>query len=316
MMKTMLKATVATLLLAPTLAASQAQQQPAQQRQAAQAQPQVAQRCLNDLQTFRQQMRQEGLWLSGYRTGYGWPADSAASRYGQTTARTAPGLGNADERSGSEARARAAGVQAQGGGALGTTPGPWAGMNWRMPPMQELRALHGAAAVMAQRGEEQHCQSVLAELREAYGQYGEQLHQAGFDGTSMGTYRQRRIANARPVGQHAGVLRADNITGTDVRSPRDTYLGSIEDVILDPESGRIAYAIVAHGGFLGVGENYVAVPWQRMRATPDLDLFVLDTTEDAIAGAPTVNPNAFTIPGSYGQRRQEIDSYWQRQREG
>jgi sporulation protein YlmC with PRC-barrel domain len=312
-MKTLLMTTAAALLIAPQLAMAQGQQAQTQSSP-------VAQRCLGDLQAFRQQMREDGLWLSGYRTGYGWPAGSAAVRADQTAARTAPGLGDVDARSGPDARARAADVQAQGGGAIGTAPGvspaPFAGMNWRMPPMQQIRALHAAAAVMAQRGEEQGCQTVLSELKEAYGQFGQQLRQAGYDGSRIGSYRQQQLANAKPVSQLAGVLRADNITGTDIRNPRDEYLGSIEDVILDPNSGQVSYAIIAHGGFIGIGEDYVAVPWQRLQATPNLDLFVLNTTEDALENAPKVDPDAFSSPQAYGQRRQEIDRYWQQQDRG
>jgi len=224
-------------------------------------------------------------------------------------------------------------VQAQGGGAIGSAPAagagtgqaaapstagaaPFADMNWRMPPMQQIRVLHAAAAVMAQRGEEQGCQTVLSELKEVYGQYGQQLRQAGYDSNRLGSYRRQQLANAKPVTQLGGVLRADNITGTDVRSPRDEYLGSIEDVILDPNSGQISYAIIAHGGFIGIGEDYIAVPWQRLQATPNLDMFVLNTTENVLENAPKVDPDTFSSPQAYTQQRQEIDRFWQQQDRG
>jgi len=270
---------------------------------------------MNDLQAFRSDMQKDGLWLSGYRTGYGWTGSGMARRGDQTAAHTAPGTGTGDARSGSEARARAADVQAQGGGATGTaTPAsdtPWTKMNWTVPPMQQLRTLHSAALVMAQRGEQQGCETVLSELREAYGQYGQQLKQAGTDGNRMNGYRQQQLADAKPVGQMQRAFRADTITGTDVRTPKDEYLGSVEDVVVDPDSGKISYVILARGGFLGIGEDYVAVPWQKMKATQTMNAFVLDTTEDKLEKAPKVDPQAFSSQQTYDRRRQAIDRFWQ-----
>ncbi len=45
-------------------------------------------------------------------------------------------------------------------------------------------------------------------------------------------------------------------------------LGSIVDLLLDLERGRIAYAVVASGGFMGLGERLVAVPWNALKAEP------------------------------------------------
>lgn len=319
-MKQLLLGTAAVLLLAPQLAGAQPAQN--QGRQQAQGGPQVAQKCLNDLQAFRQQMRSDGLWLSGYRTGYGWSGHGRAMLDDQTAARTAPGPGTGGERAGTEARARAADVQAQGGGATGAAPragagqatgGPWGNVNWTVPPMQQLRTLHSAAVVMAQRGEQQGCETVLSELREAYGEYGEQLKRAGGDRTRISGYRQQQLASARPVGQMDRAFRADNITGTDVRSPKDEYLGSVEDVVVDPNSGQIGYVILARGGFLGFGQDYVAVPWKQLKATQNMDAFVLNATDNQLEKAPKVDPQAFSDQQTYSQRRQEIDRFWQQQ---
>ncbi|MBU8540956.1 PRC-barrel domain-containing protein [Falsiroseomonas tokyonensis] len=338
-MKHLLLGTTAALLLVPAL--GMAQGQTASQAGPAADQgragiPAVAQQCLQDLRTFGQRMRDDGLWLSGYRAGYGWRGAAAAplaSPSGDRSAAETPvGTGDVAARGGPSARARAADVQAQGGGAIGAprpgmagpvaaAPGgaaasPWSNTGWRMPPMQEIRTLHAGAVAIAQRGEERGCQMVLAEAREAYGTYSTRLREAGVDADSIGTYRQQQLVAARPVTEMGRAFRADNITGTDVRSPRDNWLGSVEDVILDPNSGRITYLILARGGFLGIGEDYVAVPWSRLRATPGMDVFVLDTTEAALERAPKVEPDAMVNAEAYGQRRQQIDRFWQQQDRG
>ncbi|WP_170984895.1 PRC-barrel domain-containing protein [Roseomonas sp. AR75] len=307
-----------SLLLAASALALAAAHAPARAQAPAAPQPRAQSGCLADLQAFRTQLRDDGLWLSGYREGYGWPSVSAATRYDQTAARTAPGLGDIADLSGPSARARAAGVQAQGGGATRTTPGdpadsPWSGIGWGMPPIQEMRSLHQAAAMLGHRGNEEGCRAVLAALRDAYAEYGTQLRQAGVTNERMGDWRRERLVAARPVTELRGALRADNLLGTDVRSPRDAYLGSVEDVVMDPQTGRIGYVILARGGFLGIGEDYVAVPWSRLRATPSLDVFVMDATEQALEAAPKVDRDAFDDMTRYTERRDRIDRYWQQQ---
>ncbi|NKE48314.1 PRC-barrel domain containing protein [Roseomonas frigidaquae] len=315
-MKHLLLGTTAALLLAPALSMAQTQTPNA-------ARPQVAQRCMQDLQAFGVQMREDGMWLSGYRTGYGWArtgAPLASPSANRTAADTPVGTGPVGARGGSADRARAADVQAQGGGAIGApmvgARTPWANTGWTRPPMQEIRTLHAGAIAMAQRGEERGCQLILAEAREAYDSYGARLREAGVDPDNIVTYRQQQLVAATPVTEMNRAFRADNITGTDVRNPRDAWLGSVEDVIVDPNTGRIGYLILGRGGFLGIGEDYVAVPWDRMRATPNMDVFVLDVTEAALDQAPQVEPEAMANAEAYGQRRQQIDRFWQQQDRG
>lgn len=110
-----------------------------------------------------------------------------------------------------------------------------------------------------------------------------------------------------------GRLNLDDLTGTDVRNLADESLGSVSDIIVDPVTGQIAYAVVARGGFLGIGEDYVAVPWQQFRATPGLNTLVLNVTENAFAEAPTVDPDAFGDAGQLQQQNQLINDYWGQQ---
>lgn len=295
-------AIAAAWLLVPGIAMAQAQQpaQPAQQP-AAQAQP--ASQCTSDLQAFGRQMNEEGFWLTGARRGYGWfgygTPYATPARPG-VAAGAAPGMV-------SGTGATATGQSATGGGAAT----PFAGMDWRMAPTQALRTLYTAAHVLAQNGSEQTCQSVLREARDLYGAYTTQLRQAGVDPNEVRSWRQRQLALATPVTARARGIRAEAITGTDLRNPRDEYLGSIEDVVFDPRNGQVAYVVVGRGGFLGIGEDHVAVPWQQLRVTPMLDTFVLDVPESRIESAPQVDPDAFSTDEGYDRRRGEIDRFWQ-----
>jgi len=61
--------------------------------------------------------------------------------------------------------------------------------------------------------------------------------------------------------KHTSGFRASTLIGMKVENKEGEKLGSIEDLVLDPETGTIRYAALARGGFLGIGEKLVAVPW-------------------------------------------------------
>jgi sporulation protein YlmC with PRC-barrel domain len=187
---------------------------------------------------------------------------------------------------------------------------PWGGVGWAEAPRYELQALHTAAAVFGRRGDEQACQTVLSELEEMYDQYVGDLRAAGVEPGQIADWRFQQLAAAQPVTELGSRVRLDDVTGTDVRNRADEYLGSVDDVVLDPQGG-ISYVVVARGGFLGIGQTHVAVPWQGLQATPGLNTFVLNVDEEVMSAAPQVDPNAFSNPEVYEQRRQEIEQFWQ-----
>src|SRR5256885_1294665 len=55
------------------------------------------------------------------------------------------------------------------------------------------------------------------------------------------------------------------IIGSSVVNQQNQDLGKIEDLVIDAGSGRIAYAVLSFGGFLGLGDKYFAIPWQAFR---------------------------------------------------
>ncbi len=82
------------------------------------------------------------------------------------------------------------------------------------------------------------------------------------------------------------VLSATTIIGDSVRNPEGDDLGKIEDLMLDLEFGRIAYAVLSFGGFLGVGNKLFAVPWDSLTIHPEEHSFVLDADKEKMKNAP------------------------------
>jgi len=82
------------------------------------------------------------------------------------------------------------------------------------------------------------------------------------------------------------VLAGSTLAGDHVRSPEGDDLGSIEEIMLDPERGRIAYAVLSFGGFLGIGDKLFAVPWSALRIDQGEHEFILDIDRETLEKAP------------------------------
>lgn len=77
------------------------------------------------------------------------------------------------------------------------------------------------------------------------------------------------------VGEGPGpdVMAADSLEGTQVISSDGEDVGKISDIMLDVRSGRIAYAVLSEGGFLGMGTNLHAIPWNALTMDTDAKCF-------------------------------------------
>ena len=82
------------------------------------------------------------------------------------------------------------------------------------------------------------------------------------------------------------LIASDKVEGTPVRRPDGEKLGSIERVMIDKRTGKVAYAVMTFGGFLGIGNEYRALPWSMLRYNPELDAYELNVTEDQLRNAP------------------------------
>ena len=58
------------------------------------------------------------------------------------------------------------------------------------------------------------------------------------------------------------LIGSDKVQGTSVYGADDKRIGSVQRVMLDKIGGKVAYAVVSFGGFLGIGEDYYPLPWR------------------------------------------------------
>jgi uncharacterized protein YrrD len=77
------------------------------------------------------------------------------------------------------------------------------------------------------------------------------------------------------------------LIGRDVENRQGDNLGEIADLAIDLSNGRIAYATLEYGGWLGLGEKLAAIPWQSLKADPAERQFTLDVTTDQLKTLPS-----------------------------
>jgi sporulation protein YlmC with PRC-barrel domain len=83
------------------------------------------------------------------------------------------------------------------------------------------------------------------------------------------------------------LIAADQVEGTKVYNPAGDNLGSVEDVMLDKVSGKIAYAVVSFGGFLGIGDRHYPLPWEKLKYDTAMGGFVVNLDKQTLEGAPS-----------------------------
>lgn len=117
-----------------------------------------------------------------------------------------------------------------------------------------------------------------------------------------------RGAEETPMDQLA-LAQADTIKGATVLSGSGERIGDIQDIVLDVKQGSAEFAVVGVGGFLGVGEKNVAVPWDRLRAADKPQSFVLDVNRQTLEQAPSVDLEDVTAM-QRDEVRQRITAFW------
>jgi sporulation protein YlmC with PRC-barrel domain len=98
----------------------------------------------------------------------------------------------------------------------------------------------------------------------------------------------------------SGVLKASSLIGKKIESTDGKKLGDIKDLVIDPETGNIQYAVLDFGGFLGFRDKYFAVPWDALELTADHTVR-LDVSKKDLKQAPGFDKNNWPDLGSREQ---------------
>ena len=93
--------------------------------------------------------------------------------------------------------------------------------------------------------------------------------------------------------KHSALVASDRVEGTAVYGPGNRRIGQIERLMIDKASGKIAYAVLTFGGFLGIGEDHYPLPWTKLRYDTALDGYKVDITEQQLRDAPKFGKNDY-----------------------
>jgi hypothetical protein len=86
-----------------------------------------------------------------------------------------------------------------------------------------------------------------------------------------------------------GWQRSSQITGMTVTNPQGEKLGEIDDLLID-QSGALKYAILSHGGLLGIGDKLIPIPWRALKLDKEKGALVVNVDKAALEKAPSFDP--------------------------
>ncbi len=227
-----------------------------------------AQACLKELGAFEATLPTEGYWLGSSSYGFGVPVYG----YGYTY-----------------------------GGRFGDS-----GTYTRGRPGYNVHTLLAAARILAQSGLQPACENVLSAARDSYAAYRAELRSGQVPPADVTGWRRQQIETAAPVATNGVAYSSDQLIGTSIVNAQDEELGDVEDIVMSPQTGKIAYLLVGHGGFLGIDEKFTPVPWQDFKSPVGSNLLVLTVTKAALQSAPQVRKD----PGNFAAEVPKVDTYW------
>jgi len=101
---------------------------------------------------------------------------------------------------------------------------------------------------------------------------------------------------------------ASKLIGEKVVNDQDERLGKIKDLIVDTTNGKVQYAVVNFGGFLGVGNKLFAYPLEKFQQARDGDHLVLNVDKEKLKGAPGFDEKSWP-DFNKGDYRGQVDRY-------
>ncbi|UFX47353.1 PRC-barrel domain-containing protein [Bradyrhizobium sp. 41S5] len=100
------------------------------------------------------------------------------------------------------------------------------------------------------------------------------------------------------------LIASDRVEGTAVRRANGDMIGHIERLMIDKISGKVSYAVLSFGGFLGIGTNLLPLPWARLHYNPKFEAYELDIEDDELKRAPSFRADK---DFDWGDRSQEVE---------
>ena len=89
-----------------------------------------------------------------------------------------------------------------------------------------------------------------------------------------------------------GVVSASKIIGEAVINRQNESLGKIHELVIDAKDGRLAYAVLSFGGFMGMGNKLFAMPWKAFEFAATENKLILNVDKEKLKAAPGFEQDA------------------------
>jgi hypothetical protein len=90
------------------------------------------------------------------------------------------------------------------------------------------------------------------------------------------------------------LISSNDVEGEKVYSVGGDHIGDIDHLMIDKISGRVTYAVMSFGGFLGLGHSHYPIPWPALKYDNDLGGFVTGITQDQLDDAPEFTDDSWS----------------------
>ena len=105
------------------------------------------------------------------------------------------------------------------------------------------------------------------------------------------------------------IIDTGDLEGRDVVDAQGKKIGTIDAVIIG-KSGELEYVILSYGGFLGIGEKLVPIPWQALQPAAEEDSYMVNINKEAIENAPRYGRGADQPGFQNAEYKQQVHSYY------
>ena len=88
-------------------------------------------------------------------------------------------------------------------------------------------------------------------------------------------------------------ISSEDVHGTEVYGQDRKNIGEIDHLIIDKVSGRVAYAVMSVGSFIGLSHSHYLIPWGALTYDRSLDGFLTNITEQQLRDAPDFSDDSW-----------------------
>ena len=118
------------------------------------------------------------------------------------------------------------------------------------------------------------------------------------------------VATAHP---DRNLISSEDVEGTPVYGLDDSQIGEIDHLMIEKVSGRVSYAVMSFGGFLGLGHSHYPIPWAALKYDPAAGGYRTGITEQQLKDAPAFSDDSWVDRDweTRTHRHYGVSPYWE-----